>query len=79
MNMTGNGSEAPGQQRVEQFHIHLFFDKELGLIRSFGNDIQSPKTSHHWIAQPSEWDEMFAPTQPIKEITQIVVDALSTY
>lgn len=79
MNLTGSGIEAPTRARVEQFHIHMFFDRKAGLIRSIGNDIQSPVRSHRWIAQPAEWDENFAPTQKYEEIVAAIVNALSTY
>lgn len=79
MGLGGHGVEAPDSRRVECFHIHLFFDRERGLIRCFGNDIDSPTNRHEWSPQPSEWDEHFAPSQSKKEIIQCVIDALSTY
>lgn len=79
MNVNGHGVEAPGSSRLEQFHIHLFFDKDRGLIRSFGTGIESPTKGHLWSPQPSEFDEHFAPTQKNEEIISAIVNALSTY
>ncbi len=77
--MVGGGNGAPDNTRVEKFHITTFFDKESGMIRVFGNNIQSPMSFRQWLPAPSEFDEMFAPTQPVEEIIDCVVDALSTY
>lgn len=75
----GQGVEAPGSSRCENFHIHLNFNPSSGLIRCWGNEIQSPTSQHRWISQPSEWDEVFTPSQPIQEIVEAVIAALSTY
>jgi len=79
MNFTGGGVEAPGSAREEQFHIHMFFDKNRGLIRSYGCGIESLTKVHQWRPTPSEWDEHFAPTQSKEEICEAIVNALSTY
>jgi len=79
MNFTGGGIEAPGSAREEQFHIHMHFDKSRGLIRSYGNGIESKTKVHQWYPTPSEWDEHFCPTQPREEICKAIVNALSTY
>jgi hypothetical protein len=79
MNFMGGGIEAPGSAREEQFHIHMFFDKNRGLIRSYGTGIESRTKVHQWRPTPSEWDEHFAPTQSKDEINQCIVNALSTY
>lgn len=78
-NYRGQGVEAPGSMRVEQFHINLNFDKKKGLIRCWGNDVSSPTSGHKWQPQPSEWDEYFAPTQKIEEITKAIKDMFMTY
>lgn len=75
----GQGAEAPGSARVEQFAIDMSYDKSTGMIRSFGHDVQSPMKGHVWYPQPSEWDEYFSPAQPQNEIAQIIASALSTY
>ena len=75
----GAGIEAPGNQRIEQFNIRINFDKEKGLIRCWGHDVASPMRQHEWQVQPSEWDEYFAPTQSMKEITEAIVGAFRTY
>ena len=78
-NFCGHGVEAPGARRVEQFHVHLLFDKNKGLIRSWANDVSSPTNQHTWEVQPSEWDEWFAPSQDFKEISNVIVNALMSY
>lgn len=75
----GHGVEAPTASRAEQFDIDLFYDKDKGLIRCWGYDIDSPTNQHKWAVQPAEWDEWFAPTQPIEEIIQAVIHNLMTY
>lgn len=76
---SGMGVEAPSAKRVEQFDIHLSFDKDLGILRCWGNEITSPTRQHLWYVQPSEWDECFSPHQKNSEIIECVVNAFSTY
>jgi hypothetical protein len=78
-NYRGQGVEAPGSMRVEQFHVNLNFDKKKGLIRCWGNEVSSPTSGHKWQPQPSEWDEYFAPTQKIEEIAGAIKDMFMTY
>lgn len=77
--LSGQGVEAPGSSRVEQFSIEMCHDRESGMIRSFGHDVQSPTKGHRWYPQPSEWDEMFSPSQEPDEIVSAICAALSTY
>jgi len=78
-NYRGHGMEAPNTRRVEQFHVHFYFDKKRGLIRSWGNEVSSPTNQHLWQVQPSEWDEYFAPSQTLEEISDAIVGALMAY
>ncbi|NBT57970.1 hypothetical protein EBT16_04215 [bacterium] len=75
----GQGVEAPGSARVEQFMIDMSYDGKTGMVRSFGHDIQSPTRGHVWYPQPSEWDEYFSPTQDKNEIVDAVSSAFRTY
>lgn len=75
----GQGVEAPSAKRVEQFDIHLQYDKDTGLIRCWGNEISSPTSQHLWQLQPSEWDEYFSPKQKKSEIVECIMNALYTY
>lgn len=75
----GHGVEAPTRARAEQFNIDLFWDRKRGLIRCWGYDIDSSVGQHSWKPQPSEWDEYFAPTQPLEEIVEAVSAAFMTY
>lgn len=75
----GHGVEAPGSARCEQFHIHMQFLPERGLIRQWGNEIQSKTRRHQWLPVPSEWDEFFTPSQPAGEIVESTVINLSVY
>jgi len=77
--LRGQGVEAPGSARVEQFTIDMSYDKKTGMIRSFGHDVQSPLSGHQWYPQPSEWDEYFSPSQSDKEIAECIGAAFSTY
>jgi len=75
----GSGVEAPTRARAEQFNVRVFFDKKIGLVRIWGHDIDSDMRRHNWEPQPSEWDEYFAPTQPIAEIVEANLRMLMTY
>ena len=75
----GQGVEAPSAKRVEQFDIHLNYDKDTGLIRCWANEITSPTRQHLWQVQPSEWDEYFSPKQKNSEIVECIMNALYTY
>jgi hypothetical protein len=77
--LRGQGVEAPGRARVEQFAITMSYNPRTGMIRSFGNDIQSPTRGHRWVPQPSEWDEYFSSGQSESEISECITAALSTY
>ena len=77
--VAGQGVEAPGSSRVEQFSIEMAYDRESGMIRSFGNNIQSPTRGHVWYPQPSEWDEKFSPSQDEDQIVAAICAAFSTY
>lgn len=75
----GQGVEAPGSARVEQFMIDMSYDGKTGMVRSFGHDVQSPTRGHVWYPQPSEWDEYFSPAQSPTEISEAIAAALGTY
>jgi len=77
--LTGHGVEAPGSRQVEQFNIDVSYSPRRGTIRCFGYDVSSPKSGHKWEPQPSQWDEIFVPTQPRKEIEDAIMNVLSTY
>lgn len=76
---SGHGVEAPGSMRLEQFSIDMFYDKNSGMIRSYGYGIQSPTRQHLWQIQPSEWDEIFSPSQSENEIVSAISSAFSTF
>jgi len=79
MYLKAGGGGAPDNTRVEKFQITNYFDKEAGLVRVFGNNVCSPMSFRQWLPTPSEFDEMFAPTQKVDEIVDCICDALSTY
>lgn len=75
----GHGVEAPGRGRIEKFLIDMSYNPSTGMIKSFGQDVQSPTKGHKWYPQPSEWEEHFSPNQSQKEIIQAIGAAFSTY
>lgn len=79
MGYRGQGVEAPGHRRCEEFNIDIHHDQQTGMIRSFGYEVSSPVGGHRWDVNPSEWNEQFAPSQPIDEIVQQIVAALTSY
>ena len=78
-NYRGQGVEAPGSMKTIQFHINLLYDKSKGLIRCWGNEISTPIKGSKWQPQPSEWDELFAPSQKVEEISKAINDMFMTY
>jgi hypothetical protein len=77
--VSGQGVEAPTARRVEAFHINVQYEREKGLIRCWGNDISSPTNQHEWQSRPAEWDEVFCPAQPMKEIVDSITVLLKAY
>lgn len=75
----GHGVETPGHGRAEQFDIDIYWDKNRGLMRCWGYDIDSDMRQHTWQVAPSEWDEFFAPGQPVDEICKAINTAFMTY
>jgi len=77
----GQGVEAPGgtPRKVLEFVTHLSFNPQTGMLRSWGNDVSTPMNKTNWEIQPSEWDELFCPSQDKKDITENIVYMLSTY
>lgn len=75
----GQGVEAPGSKRCEQFNINLHYNKSKGLIRSWACEVTSPTNQHRWELTPSEWDECFCPSQPPEEIVLAIINCLKTY
>jgi len=75
----GHGVEAPTASRAEQFNIDLFWDKNKGLMKCWGYNIDSKMRQHTWTIQPSDFEEWFAPTQDIKKIVECIKIILMTY
>lgn len=75
----GHGVEAPEGHRLEQFHINMSHNPATGMIRCFGQNIESHKKVHEWAPQPSEWDEYFSTSQPEDEIIGAVASAFMTF
>ena len=64
---------------MPEFQIHLQNVPNLGLIRTWGNEISTSMKSTEWEIQPSEWDEVFANTQKIEDISENIERIFSTY
>lgn len=75
----GHGVEAPTRSRAEQFDIDVYFNKKTGIIKIWGYDIDSDTRQHDWKVQVSDFNEWFAPSQPIEEIISAVHNSLMTY
>jgi hypothetical protein len=75
----GHGVEAPEGNRLEQFNIDMSYNPRTGMIRSFGQNIESPKKGRIWGVQPSEWDEYFSSGQKEKEIIESITEALKAF
>lgn len=75
----GQGTGVPGNNIALQFNIDLLFDKNLGYIRCWGYNIDSPSSKRQYKIQPSEWDELFSCKQNPKRITDMISKTFSTY
>lgn len=75
----GHGVETPGGSRAEQFNIDIFWDKNKGLTKIWGYNIDSKVRQHTWAIQPSDFEEWFSPTQPIENVVENVKTILMTY
>jgi hypothetical protein len=65
--------------RAEQFNIDLLWNRNRGLLRCWGYNIDSTMGQHSWKVQPSEWDEWFAPSQDHEQIIENVVKIFMKY
>ncbi len=77
-NITGTGTGSHNSYRIDEFLININFNPENGLIRCWGNEVSSPLVREYNL-MPSEWDEVFMPTQSLSEISDCIAAALSTY
>lgn len=75
----GYGNGAPGSNKAEEFVIYMQYKPKKGLIHSWGCEVNSPVSSRLYMSMPSEWDELFSPSQPREEIVNCVMKILSTY
>lgn len=75
----GQGVGIPGSLIGLEFNIDLTFDKEKGLIKCWGYDINSPVGKRQWNIQPSEWSEYFSPKENIENIIKMISKTFSTY
>lgn len=75
----GQGVGVPGSQIGLQFNIDIAFDKEKGLIKCWGYDIDSPSGKRQFNIQPSEWYEYFSPKEKIKNIIKMIETTFLTY
>jgi len=75
----GQGVGVPGNSVAMQFNVDLSFNKDLGFIRCWGYNIDSPSKKRQYKIQPSEWDELFSCKQNPKRIIDMIATTLSTY
>jgi hypothetical protein len=75
----GAGAGAPNSSVGMQFDINLAFDKQKGLIRCWGCNVDSPSPKRQFNIQPSEWDEYFSPQEENKKIIGMIITTLMTY
>jgi hypothetical protein len=75
----GYGNGTPGSQKSEEFIIYMQYKPNKGLIHSWGCEVNSPARTRLYLSAPSEWDELFSPSQPNDEIVNCIMKILSTY
>ena len=75
----GGGQGVPGSSIGLQFNIDLTFDKDKGLVRCWGYDIDSPIKKRKFNLQPSEWDEYFSPHEKNTKIVGMIATTFMTY
>jgi len=75
----GSGQGVPGSSIAMQFDIDLAYDREKGLIKCWGYDIDSPVLKRQLNIQPSEWNEYFSPQEQSRKIIGMIVTTFMTY
>lgn len=76
----GHGIEAQDQQKVEENHTTVTYDKKTGMIRLINTNIESAVGGgSKWEIMPSDTDWYFFPTQPKNEIVEAIATAMRWY
>lgn len=76
---TGTGLQRRNQKRLDQFQVEVYYDKKAGTIRITGNDLGDKISKHSWKLEPSEFNEFFTPSQPSKDIIDVIKTHVSCY
>jgi hypothetical protein len=75
----GAGQGTPGKSVARRFDIDLTFDKEKGLLKCWGYNIDGQLKKNHFYVQPSEWNEYFSPNENNKNIISMIITTFMTY
>jgi hypothetical protein len=75
----GAGQGSPNRSISRQFDIDLTFDKEKGLLKCWGYEVNGKVKKNHYYVQPSEWNEYFSPQENNKKIISMIVTTFMTY
>lgn len=75
----GAGQGVPNNSVGRQFNIDLVFDKEKGLLKCWGYNIDSKFKKNHYYVQPSEWNEYFSPKESNNNIIAMIITTFMTY
>lgn len=75
----GQGHVDADQGFLRQFDIELVWDKKKGLVRCWGNNIESQQGRSSWDIAPQEWNEYFSPFQDHSEIIDCIVKIFMQY
>lgn len=64
---------------LRQFDVELVWDAKKGLIRCWGNNIESSQGRSAWNISPVEWNEYFSPAQDQQEIIECIAKIFMQY
>ena len=78
-NCSGMGRQRQDQKRLDQFQVHVTYHKNEGYIKITGDELGDKIGKHSWQYDPSQFDEIFVPTQPREEIAEAVLQLFNSY
>ncbi len=78
-NCTGMGRQRQDQKRLDQFQVHMTYHKSEGFLRITGDELGDKIGQHRWQYDPSQFDEVFVPTQPTEEIAEAILQLFNSY
>lgn len=77
--VTGEGRQRRGQKRLDQYAIHVTYNKDEGLIKITGTELGDKIDKYRWKYDPSTFIEYFSPYQKAEEIMDAILVHFNCY